>query len=43
MSVDLCITQLLEEGTVETTWPRIHPIGHHPLVERLNLAAEKGS
>jgi hypothetical protein len=30
--VDLCISQL----------PPIHTHGHHPLTERLNLAAEKG-
>jgi hypothetical protein len=37
--VDLHIAQLLGEGK---TWLLIHPHGHHPLMERLNPAAEKG-
>jgi hypothetical protein len=38
--VDLCITQLLKEGG--TTWPRVHPHGSRPLMERLKPMAEKG-
>jgi hypothetical protein len=34
--VDLRITQLLEEGTDWTTWPRIHPHCSRSLMERLN-------
>jgi hypothetical protein len=41
--VDLRIAQLLKEGMIRTTWPRIHPHGDHPLAERLDLLAEKGS
>jgi hypothetical protein len=42
LSVDLCIAQLLEEGTIGTTWHRIHPHGHLPLIEQLNPTTEKG-
>jgi hypothetical protein len=42
LGVDLHITQLLGEGAVGTTWPRIHPHGHPPLTEQLNSTAEKG-
>jgi hypothetical protein len=41
--VDLCIIQFLEEGTVETTWPWVHPHGCRLLMERMNPVAEKGS
>jgi hypothetical protein len=41
-SVDLRITQLLGEGIVRTTWPRVHPRGDLPLTERLNPMAENG-
>jgi hypothetical protein len=40
--VDLCITQLCGEGTIRTTWPRIHPHGHFLLTEWLIVAADKG-
>jgi hypothetical protein len=40
--VDLRITQLLREGTSGTTWPRIHPHGRLPLMERGNPVAKKG-
>jgi hypothetical protein len=40
--VDLHIAQLLGEGTVGITWPRIHRHGHLLLTERLNPAAKKG-
>jgi hypothetical protein len=39
--VDLRVTQLREEGTIRTTWPRIHPHYHSSQMERLDLAAEK--
>jgi hypothetical protein len=42
IGVDLCIAQLLGEGMVGTTWPRIHPQGRHSLMERFNPTAEKG-
>jgi hypothetical protein len=42
MGADLPITQLFRKGMVGATWPRIHPHGHLPLMERLNLAAKKG-
>jgi hypothetical protein len=41
--IDLHITQLFSEEMVETTWPRIHPLGHPSLTEWLNPAAEKGA
>jgi hypothetical protein len=39
--VDLCIVQLIGEGTLGTTWPRIPPHGSHLLIERLYPVAEK--
>jgi hypothetical protein len=41
-SVDLCIAQLCREGTVETTWRRIHQYGHSSLTEWFDLTAKKG-
>jgi hypothetical protein len=40
--VDLHVTQLHREGMARTTWPWVHPQGNRPLMERLNLVAEKG-
>jgi hypothetical protein len=40
-SVDLCIAQLYDEGTVGTTWPQVHPHGHFLLMEQLDMMAEK--
>jgi hypothetical protein len=42
-SIDLHIVQLSSEGAVGATGPRIHPHGHRPLSEWLNVAAYKGS
>jgi ribosomal protein L17 len=42
LGVDLRITQLLEEGIVRTTWPRIHAYGHRQLMEQLIPVAKKG-
>jgi hypothetical protein len=38
--VDLCITQLIREGMVRTTWSWIYPHGSRPLKKQLNPAAE---
>jgi hypothetical protein len=40
--VDLCITQLLGEGMVGTTWLEILQNGHLSLNEGLNSTAKKG-
>jgi hypothetical protein len=40
--VDLYVAQPIGEGTIGTTWPRIHPHGHFLLMERLNPAAKEG-
>jgi hypothetical protein len=39
--VDLHIIQLLGEGMVRTTWPRIDPHGNRPHMEWLNPVAKK--
>jgi hypothetical protein len=40
--VHLCIIQLCGEGTIETTWPRIHPHSLLSLAEWSNTVADKG-
>jgi hypothetical protein len=40
--VDLRITQLYGEGTIVTTWPRVHPHSHLSLAEWFNEVADKG-
>jgi hypothetical protein len=42
LSVDLRIVQLYGEGTVGTTWSRVHPHGHLSLVEWLDTVVDKG-
>jgi hypothetical protein len=41
-SVDLRIIQLCGEGTIETTWPQIHPHSHLSLAEWLDAMVENG-
>jgi hypothetical protein len=40
--LDLRIIQLYDEGTVEATWPRIHPHCHLPSSEWLDTTADEG-
>jgi hypothetical protein len=42
LGVDLHIVQLDVEGTVGTAWPRIYPHCHLPLLEWLDVVADKG-